>query len=166
MLGKIEGRRRRRQHRTRCLDWHHQLNGHECERTLGDSEKTGKPGVLQFTGLQRIGHNLATEQGTKSHTLQLRVCMPQLRPKTNKYLKKNRSCCIFSGKEPPEILGLSHSQAIGGTAVRLSGRRQSPPVKHSRIECQLPGTSTSAHPEEGDVPSSPSLRKGISSQGK
>ena len=30
------------------------------EQTLGDSE--GKPGLLQFTGLQRVRHDLATEQ--------------------------------------------------------------------------------------------------------
>ena len=39
---------------------HHQLSGHEFEQTLGDSG-TGKPGVLQSMGLQRVGH-LATEQ--------------------------------------------------------------------------------------------------------
>ena len=38
---------------------HHQLNGHEFEQTL---RRTGKPGVLQSKGSQRIRHNLATEQ--------------------------------------------------------------------------------------------------------
>ena len=42
MLGKIEGRRRRRWQRMR---WYHQLDWHEFEQTLGDSEwRTGKPG--------------------------------------------------------------------------------------------------------------------------
>ena len=27
-----------------------------------DRERTGKPGVLQSMGLQRVGHNLVTEQ--------------------------------------------------------------------------------------------------------
>ena len=38
------------------VGWHHWLNRHErvC--------RTGKPGVLQSIGLQRIIHNLATEQ--------------------------------------------------------------------------------------------------------
>ena len=31
--------------------------GHEYEQTLGDSEGTGKPGMLQSTGLQRLGHD-------------------------------------------------------------------------------------------------------------
>ena len=33
--------------------WHHRVNGHESEQTLGDSEGQGKPGMLQSTGSQR-----------------------------------------------------------------------------------------------------------------
>ena len=53
MLGKIEARRRRGQQRMR---WHHQLNGHEFEQTLGDGE--GREAcVLQSKGLQRVRHD-------------------------------------------------------------------------------------------------------------
>ena len=38
LLGKIEGRRRRGQ---QMVGWHHQLNEHEFQQTLGDSEKQG-----------------------------------------------------------------------------------------------------------------------------
>ena len=38
MLGKIEGRRRRGQQKMRWFDGYHQLNEHEFEQTLGDSE--------------------------------------------------------------------------------------------------------------------------------
>ena len=41
MLGKIEGRRRRRQ-QDKMVGWHHWLNGHEFEQTLGDGEGQGK----------------------------------------------------------------------------------------------------------------------------
>ena len=41
MLGKIEGRRRREQQRGEMIGWHHQLNGHEFEQTLGYSEEQG-----------------------------------------------------------------------------------------------------------------------------
>ena len=41
--------------------WHHWLKGHEFEQT-GRWWRTGKPGVLQFMGSQRVGHNLATQQ--------------------------------------------------------------------------------------------------------
>ena len=40
----------------------YQFGGHEFEQTLGDSEGTGEPGVLQFMGLQRAGHGLLPEQ--------------------------------------------------------------------------------------------------------
>ena len=39
------------------IGWHHRLNGHEFEQTPEDSEKTGKPGVLQSMGPQRVGHD-------------------------------------------------------------------------------------------------------------
>ena len=55
MLEKIEGRRRGRQ--DEMIGWHHQLNGHESEQTLGDSGRTGKPDVLQSMGSQRIRHD-------------------------------------------------------------------------------------------------------------
>ena len=59
MLGKIEGRRRRRQ-RMRWLD------GITDSMDMGwvDSGSwwwTGRPGVLRFLGLQRVWHNWATE---------------------------------------------------------------------------------------------------------
>ena len=56
MLGKIEGRRRRGR-QDEMIGWHHKLNGHESEQTLGDSGRTGKPGVLQSMGSQRIRHD-------------------------------------------------------------------------------------------------------------
>ena len=44
------------------VELHHQINGHESEQTPGVKWRTGKPGVLQFMGSQRVGHDLATEQ--------------------------------------------------------------------------------------------------------
>jgi len=38
MLGKIEGKRRRGVTEDEMVGWHHQLNGHKFEQTLGDSE--------------------------------------------------------------------------------------------------------------------------------
>ena len=40
-------------------EWHHQLDGHEFEQTLGDSGGQ-RSLVLQSMGSQRVGHNLAT----------------------------------------------------------------------------------------------------------
>ena len=41
------------------VGWHHQVNEHESEQTLGDGEEQGS---LQSMALQRVKHNLATEQ--------------------------------------------------------------------------------------------------------
>ena len=61
MLGKIEGRRRRGQQRMSWLDGI--TNSMEMDlSTLQEMVKTGKPGVLQSMGSQRVGHNWATEQ--------------------------------------------------------------------------------------------------------
>ena len=48
------------------VGWHHQLNGYEFEQTFGDSE--GQGGL----GLQRVGHDLATEQ-QQQHPVQFFV---------------------------------------------------------------------------------------------
>ena len=41
--------------------WHHQLDGHESEWTPGVGDGQGGLGVLWFMGLQRVGHDWATE---------------------------------------------------------------------------------------------------------
>ena len=41
MLGKIEGKRRRRVTEDEMVGWHHWLNEHKFEQTLGDSEGQG-----------------------------------------------------------------------------------------------------------------------------
>ena len=47
------------------VGWYHQLNGHELEQTLGDSERQGS---LQSIGTERVGHNLVTEQHVNLET--------------------------------------------------------------------------------------------------
>ena len=41
MLGKIEDRRTRGLTEDEMVGWHHRLNAHEFEQTLGDSEEQG-----------------------------------------------------------------------------------------------------------------------------
>ena len=43
------------------VGWHHRLNGHGFGWTLGVGWQTGRPGVLQFMGSQRVRHDWATE---------------------------------------------------------------------------------------------------------
>ena len=60
MLGKIEGRRRRGQQRMRWLDNITDLLNMNWASS-GSSWWTGKPGVLQSTRSQRVGHDWVTE---------------------------------------------------------------------------------------------------------
>ena len=66
MLGKIEGRRRRGHQRMRLLDG----ITNAMDMKLGKLQETGtgRPGVLQPMGLQRVGHDLVTEQQQPSET--------------------------------------------------------------------------------------------------
>ena len=60
IVGKIEGRRRRGRQRMRWMDG----ITNQWTWIWVDPESwwwTGRPGVLQFMGLQRVGHNWATE---------------------------------------------------------------------------------------------------------
>ena len=43
------------------VGWHHQLNGHEFEKTHGSWWWTGRSGLLQPMGSQRVGHDWGTE---------------------------------------------------------------------------------------------------------
>ena len=63
MLGKIEGRRRRGRQRMRWDGWMSSLTQWTwIWVSSGRWWRTGKPGVLQSMRLQRVGHDLVTEQ--------------------------------------------------------------------------------------------------------
>ena len=68
MLGNIEGKRRRGLTKYEMVGWHHQLNGMSFSK-LRKIVKAGKPDVLQFMLLQRVGHDLVTgqQQRTQNH---------------------------------------------------------------------------------------------------
>ena len=65
MLGKIEGGRKKEwQDEDEMAEWHRRLNGLEFE---GSWWWTGKPGVLQPMGLQKVGHDWVTELNWTEH---------------------------------------------------------------------------------------------------
>ena len=43
------------------VEWHHRFNGHWVWASSASWWWTGRPGVLQFMELQRVGHNWATD---------------------------------------------------------------------------------------------------------
>ena len=64
------------------LGWRHRLNEHEFEQAPGWRwrwRRTGKPGVLQFMGLPRVGHNLAAEQQQQDRKHSSSVSAPDIK---------------------------------------------------------------------------------------
>ena len=53
------------------VGWHHRLNGHEIWASFRWWWGTGKPGVLQSMGSQRVAHNWVIEQQQQSHLQEL-----------------------------------------------------------------------------------------------
>ena len=93
MLGKIEGRRRRGQQRVRWLDGITDSMDMSWSKLRGNWWWTGKPGMLQSMGSQRVRHDWVTELNWTD--LPVQVTFPTLHGNQapEKYLCK--ACSVF-----------------------------------------------------------------------
>ena len=55
------------------VEWHHLLNVHESEQTLGDGEVQESLVLLQFMALQRVGHDLRLNKSNSNLIAELQV---------------------------------------------------------------------------------------------
>ena len=65
-VGKDYGQKEKRAAEDEMVGWHHWINEHGCEQTLGDSGQ-GSVACLQSIRSQRVGNDLATEQQQQSY---------------------------------------------------------------------------------------------------
>ena len=77
------------------VGWHHRFNGHEFEQTPGDGEGTGKPGVLQFVGLQ--SQTSLSNRATGTNFMKVKLQKLVRRRHVSRYLNK-MSAVKFKGR--------------------------------------------------------------------
>ena len=63
-------RQKKRVTEDEMVGWHHQVNGHEFEQTLGDSEGQGSLACCSSWGC-KVRHNLETEQQQRFNRISL-----------------------------------------------------------------------------------------------
>ena len=71
--GRDWGQKEKRESEGEMAGWHHRCSGHELGQTLGRWWGTGRPGVLQSTGSQRVRRNWVTEQQQQQVTFERAV---------------------------------------------------------------------------------------------
>ena len=103
--------------------WHHWLNGHESEQIPGDSEGQGSLGVLQSIGLQRAGHDLATEQQQCMPATVLRfgnTVMIPYNPMTPDVVDAFRNPQFYGGDWPAGSYNCNKPLMRAGSAMYIS----------------------------------------------
>ena len=96
-VGKIEGRRRRGWQRMRWLDGITDLMNRSLSK-LQEIAKNRDPGVLQSMGLQRVGHNWATELNWYAITWMMYPIKLRKKNQKHKYCMIPLTCNSETGK--------------------------------------------------------------------
>ena len=73
--GKDWGQEEKRVTEDEMVEWHHQLNGHECEQTLGDSEGHGRLACCSPWGCKESNTTLVIEQQCFFTSASTLICM-------------------------------------------------------------------------------------------
>ena len=77
--------------------WHHWLNWHEFKQALGVGDGSGRPGVLQCTGSQRVRHNLTTEQQQQEPKPACHITDNRTKPR--KWEDNNFNTTVYNSKD-------------------------------------------------------------------
>ena len=92
------------------VGWHHRLDGHEFEQTLGSWWRTGKPGVQQSMWSQRFRRDRATDVNWTELWGRLVFTFSQLKPVLPIFFKDQLLFLVdWNGKRHNEIQGWSSS---------------------------------------------------------
>ena len=125
MLGKIEGRRQSVVTEDEMVGWHHRLNGHESEQTLGDSEGQGSLvccspwGCIESDTNYWLNNNNSPESYLRNTQFQSAVALQvgegkystwghTSHPLPPKGTEKHRNTCEVHSPELTKTLGSNH----------------------------------------------------------
>ena len=145
LLGMIEGRRRRWQTEDEMVGWHHQLNGHKWVNS-GSWWWTGRPGVLQFTGSQRVRDEWGTGLNwTPTNTKKLfprGICSFLFEfPNCRAYLISKSVCTVLSDPRKMRKYACFPNSLLVFFTYSYSACQCLPkaPERYSHPSCRLPG---------------------------
>ena len=92
VMGKIEGKRRRGQEHE-MVGWHHWLNEHVFEQTLGDSEAQGNLVCCSFHGVESWRRFSDWKQWGGNRLIPCQL-IPKWCPRTPIFIKKGQECLL------------------------------------------------------------------------
>ena len=138
MLGKIEGGRRRRRQRVRWLDGITDLMDLSWASS-GSWWWTGKPGLLQFMGLQRVRHDWATELNwTREHWVKIMRYHTTLIRTTKLHIHDNIHCWRRRSKKSPSLLvGCMNGHSITQLGSVSKAKTLGPAIMYSVLSTAL-----------------------------